>query len=132
MVKGMTLDEAIQGFLVEGTYDNEWAMQDGTPGRLPVSELTDPDRAMGVCELVSAEFVEYLKMRGFHTATVVVTDEATEWGYQGTTRHGMPCQHAGGHMAVEVDGVFIDWTASQYIGTREPFPLIGRPNDQRE
>lgn len=126
----MTLDEAVEEFARMGTYENEYAEQDGTPPRLPVSGLTDPDTAVGVCDCVSAEFVKFLKMNGFHEATVIITDEATDWGYQGTTRHGAPCEFAGPHFAVTIGDEFVDWTATQFIGTREPWPLRRKPNGQ--
>jgi hypothetical protein len=80
-----------------------------------VADLAHPDAAMGNCATVSEAFVAFLAGRGID-ADFVHTDDATTWGYQGTSRHGFPTEHGGDHYAVSVNGLLIDWTAAQFIG----------------
>jgi hypothetical protein len=95
-----------------GSYEDVYADE---PTFLPVAGLTDPDAAMGVCDCVSEQLAAFLVERGF-SAEVVMTEDATTWGYQGTSHSGFPTEHGGIHYAVEVEGLLVDFTASQFIG----------------
>ena len=83
--------------------------------QIEVADLAHPDLAMGNCHEVSEAFLDFLTERGIE-ATVIHTDDATTWGYQGTSRLGFPIEHGGIHFAVKVGDTMIDWTASQFIG----------------
>lgn len=107
---------AIEAFK-QGSFDD--VHEDET---LPVSSLSNPDLAMGLCDVVSEQFVTFLAAWGIE-ARVAYTDDATTWGYQGTNHAGFPTEHGGDHYAVEVEGLLIDWTACQFIGERT-FPTI--------
>lgn len=106
------IEQAIQDFKSESFVDCYG-------DTIAVADLVDPDLAMGNCDEVARLFVAFLEERGIYGAEVIMTEDATSWGYQGTTRYGAPTEHGGIHYAVRYGWTLIDWTACQFIGQTE-------------
>ncbi len=114
------LQAAIDAFKL-ASYPNQWFDQPGEPDDLPVAGLTRADTAHGSCYDVAQAFSDFLQERGFYAPTVDVQD-ANEWGLVGVNRYGALTDQAN-HCATLVDGLIIDFTASQFPGEHD-FPRV--------
>jgi SWIM zinc finger len=122
------IDKLIEDFLQ--TPQGEW-----TTDTDPIDALRDPERAHGVCQMVTEQFVQFAKQRGF-TAYVTDTD-VDEMGYKPTgqggeigfdendeMQYGFYPEHTIATIVLPGTGYgrefYIDFTATQYGYTDHP------------